>query len=209
MYTYLYKHFTFSSFIQTLIQKLLLFKLNRFQSDPEIFLPACIEQSSPAQDLQPGEQVLNTYGNTILRLAYSYLHNMSDAEDILQETLVRYLTSAPEFQNSDHEKAWLLKVASNLSKNRIRYNKHHSADELSETLVAQNRSDLSFVWEAVRSLPVKYRSVIHLFYYEGYTSGEISKILGRKPSSVRSDLHRGRSQLKSILKEAYDFDQLL
>lgn len=209
MYTYLNRNFILPRFIQNFIQKLLLFKINFFQSDHEVCLPACISQEEPAQTQQPGEQILNTYGNTILRLAYSYLHNMADAEDILQETLIRYLTSAPEFQNPDHEKSWLLKVAANLSKNRIRYNKHRDTDELSETLVAENRPDLSFVWDAVRSLPIKYRSVIHLFYYEGYTSGEISKILGRKSSSVRSDLRRGREQLKSILKEAYDFDQLL
>lgn len=209
MYTYLNRNFILPRFIQNFIQKLLLFRINLFQSDHEVCLPACISQEELTQTQQPGEQILNTYGNTILRLAYSYLHNMADAEDILQETLIRYLTSTPEFQNPDHEKSWLLKVAANLSKNRIRYNKHRDTDELSETLVAENRPDLSFVWDAVRSLPIKYRSVIHLFYYEGYTSGEISKILGRKSSSVRSDLRRGREQLKSILKEAYDFDQLL
>lgn len=202
MYTYLNHNFTFLKFIRYLIQKLYLFRISFF-ADTTNFLPACIK---PNASQQSGEYLLDTHGNAILRLAYSYLHNMADAEDILQETLLRCLTAAPEFQSSAHEKAWLLKVAANLSKNRILYNRKRSTDELSETLVAENREDLSFVWDAVRSLPAKYSSVIHLFYYEGYTTGEISKILGRNASSIRSDLHRGREKLKSILKEAYDFE---
>ena len=77
-------------------------------------------------------------------MAYSYLHNMSDAEEILQETLIRYLTVQPELQGPEHEKAWLLRVAANLSKNRL--------------------EDLSFLWEAVKQLPDANREVIHLFY---------------------------------------------
>ncbi|WP_461873456.1 RNA polymerase sigma factor [Fusicatenibacter sp.] len=53
------------------------------------------------------EKALDQYGNAILRLAYSYLHNMSDAEDILQDTLLKYMQSAPVFENAQHEKAWL------------------------------------------------------------------------------------------------------
>ena len=70
-------------------------------------------------------------------MAYSYLHNMSDAEEILQETLIRYLTVQPELQEPEHEKAWLLRVAANLSKNRLDYNRLRDTDELEETLVSQ------------------------------------------------------------------------
>lgn len=152
------------------------------------------------------EVILDKYGDRLLRVAYSYLHNMSDAEDILQETLIKYIQSAPEFKDENHEKAWLITVASNLSKNKIKYNKIREADELDEGLVAKNEEDLSFVWEAVKSLPEKQREVIHLFYQEGYSTTEISGILDRKESTVRSDLLRARKQLKKILKEAYDFE---
>lgn len=152
------------------------------------------------------ERLLDAYGNSILRLAYSYLHNYSDAEDILQETLIRYLQNAPQVAGPVHEKAWLLKVAANLSKNRIDYNRLRDTDELNDELVAEEREDLSFVWEAVKSLPEKYREVIHLYYYEGYSTGQVAELLGRKESSVRSDLKRGREKLKMILKEAYDFE---
>ena len=153
------------------------------------------------------ERLLDTFGNAILRMAYSYLHNMSDAEEILQETLIRYLTVQPELQGPEHEKAWLLWVAANLSKNRLDYNRLRDTDELEETLVSQEQEDLSFLWEAVKQLPDANREVIHLFYYEGYPTAQIAKILNRRESTVRSDLRRGRERLKKILKEEYDFER--
>lgn len=95
-------------------------------------------------------------------------------------------------------------MAANLSKNRIDYNRLRASDELNEELVAREREDLSFVWEAVKSLPVRYREVVHLFYHEGYRTAQIAEILGRKESTVRSDLRRGREKLKDVLKETYD-----
>ena len=151
--------------------------------------------------------LLNAYGNSILRLAYSYLHNMEDAEEIVQDTLLQYLQTAPDFTDPTHEKAWCLRVAGNLAKNRIRYNRVRNADELNEELVAEDREDLSFVWEAVKSLPVKYREVVHLFYHEGYSTAEIASILKMNEATVRSYLSRGRAKLKEVLKEAYDFDR--
>lgn len=150
--------------------------------------------------------IMDKYGNTILRVAYSYLHNMSDAEDILQDTLIQFLRKKPTFENEKHEKAWLVTVASNLSKNRIDYNKLRQTDELTEELISQEREDLKFVWEAVGYLPMSNKEVIHLFYQEGYSTKEIAEILDRKESTVRSDLKRGRERLKILLKEAYDFE---
>lgn len=62
------------------------------------------------------------------------------------------------------------------------------------------------MWEAVKELPQEQRSCIHLFYYEGYPTRDIAQMLGRKESTVRSDLRRGREKLKKLLKEAYDFE---
>ena len=149
--------------------------------------------------------MLDEYGNSILRLAYSYLHNMSDAEEILQETLIKVMKTAPVFENQTHEKAWLMRVAGNLSRNRIAYNRIRSTDELKDSLAADEREDLSFVWEAVKLLPVKYREVIHLFYLEGCSTRQIAGILGLKETTVRSHLHRAREKLKEVLKEEYDF----
>ena len=150
------------------------------------------------------EQLLDRYGQSVLRLSYAYLHNMSDAEEILQDTLVQFLKTSPVFDSPDHEKAWLLRVASNLCKNRLIYDRRRRADPLSETLAQEDRPDLSFVWEAVKALPVHQREVVHLFYHEGFATAEIARIVGRKESTVRSDLHRGGLRVKEILKEGYD-----
>ena len=152
------------------------------------------------------ERMLTEYGNSILRLAYTYLHNYSDAEEVVQDTLIQFLRTTPQLTGTEHEKAWLLHVAANLSKNRIAYNKVRAADELSETLAAEEREDLSFVWDAVKQLPQVYRETVHLYYEEGYATAEIAHILGRKESTVRSDLRRARAQLKDMLKEVYDFE---
>lgn len=161
------------------------------------------------QPLQPSREkvnqrataLLDQYGEHILRLAYSYLHNQSDAEDILQDTLIQYLRTAPVLESPAHEKAWLLRVAGNLSKNLLRAQGYRQADQLEETLVAQEREDLSYVWEAVKALPVPYRETIHLFYYEGYSTAQIARILDQKESTVRSRLKRGREKLRPLLEE--------
>ena len=179
------------------------------------FFAATMAEKKPHQEVlinqetinQQAERLLTDYGNNVLRLAYAYLHNMNDAEEILQDTLIQFLKTAPTLDSPKHEKAWLLRVAANLSKNRIDYNERRLADELNEELVAKEREDLSFVWEEVKALPINQREAVHLFYYEGYTTAEIGKMLGRRESTVRSDLRRGRARLQGVLKEAYDFGE--
>ena len=152
-------------------------------------------------------RILKIYGNHILRLSYSYLHNMSDAEDVLQDTLIAFITKKPNLYSIEHEKAWLFRVAINLSKNKIGYNKIRQTDELEANLIAMEREDLSFLWAAVKALPVKYRQCIHLYYYEGYSTQQVSEILQIKDSTIRSLLKRGREKLKTILKEDFDFEE--
>lgn len=158
-------------------------------------------QPSRARVNQQAEALLDRHGESILRLAYSYLHNQSDAEDILQDTLIQYLRTSPTLESPAHEKAWLLRVAGNLSKNLLRAQGYRQADQLEETLVTQEREDLSYVWDAVKALPVPYREAIHLFYYEGYSTAQIAQILDQKESTVRSRLKRGREKLKPLLEE--------
>lgn len=153
------------------------------------------------------ELALRNHGDAILRLAYSYLHNMADAEDIVQETLLQLMKKAPSFESNEHEKAWLFRVAINQSKNKIKFNQRRRWEELSESLATEVPNDLSFVWEAVGALPVKYREVIHLFYQEDMSTAQIAELLQKQESTVRSLLHRARKQLKDKLKEGYDFEE--
>lgn len=153
------------------------------------------------------EWLLEEYGNSILRMAYSYLHSFTDAEDVLQDTLIQYFKTSPRFENSAHEKAWLLRVAINMSKNKITYYRKRGTMELDDGLIAVEDHDLYFVWDAVKSLPSKYSEVLHLFYQEGYSTAQIANILAKKETTVRSSLQRGREKLKVILMEEYHFEE--
>lgn len=162
---------------------------------------------SKAAQEQHLRRVMDIHGSRILRLAYSYLHNMQDAEEILQDVLWKLTDTAPKFESEEHEKAWLLRVTANLAKNRIEYNKLRDTDELRDELVAEQREDLSFVWDAVKELPDNYREVVHLFYEEGYQTDEIAELLGDTGANIRTRLKRARAKLKEILKEEYDFGE--
>jgi len=160
-----------------------------------------------AQINRQAGRLMESYGNSVLRLAYSYLHNMSDAEDVLQDTLIQFLRIQPRFETTEHEKAWFLRVAINISKNKITYNKIRKTDELSETLAAAESEDLAFVWDAVKQLPAKYSEVVHLYYHEGYSTAQIASLLSKNDATVRSLLKRARMKLKDVLKEVYDFEE--
>ncbi|WP_411345196.1 RNA polymerase sigma factor [Paenibacillus sp. WLX1005] len=164
---------------------------------------------SKEEPLDIGERardIIDKYGDSLLRLSYSYMHNLMDAEDVIQETLIRYLNYCPKFENDIHEKAWLIRVTINLCKNKLKYNKRRQSDELDEGLFSSEDADLLFVWEAVKKLEPAYSEVIHLFYHEGYSTVDIANLTHRKDTTVRSLLHRARMKLKSILVEEYDFD---
>ena len=168
-------------------------------------------RKSDEQIEKEAEEILDLHGNSILRLAISYLHNKEDAEDILQETMIKFVTVRPVFENDAHRKAWLMRVASNLAKNRIDYNKVRDTMELNEEIAGEVQQDLDrgdtykAIWDAVRSLPVYQREAIHLFYQEGYQTSEIAQLLGRREATVRSDLKRARDKLRELLKEVDDF----
>lgn len=169
-------------------------------------------RKSDEQIEKEAEEILDLHGNSILRLAISYLHNKEDAEDILQETMIKFVTVRPDFENDAHRKAWLMRVAANLAKNRIDYNKVRDTMELNEEIAGEVQQDLDrgdvyrAIWDAVRSLPVYQREAIHLFYQEGYQTSEIAVITGRREATVRSDLKRARDKLRELLKEVDDFE---
>ena len=176
------------------------------------FLLAVVQAFMPARASAAEHERLSAlydrWGTAVFRAAYACLHNKSDAEDVLQDTFLQFMRTSPRLESPAHEKAWLLRVAINLSKNKLRSAWFKNTAALEETYPYDNpESDLAFVWDAVRALPPKYREPIHLFYHEGYSTAEIAQVLGQKEPTVRSLLHRGRGLLKTALKEAYDFDE--
>jgi RNA polymerase sigma factor (sigma-70 family) len=150
---------------------------------------------------------LTTYGNAILRLSYSYLHNLSDAEDILQDTLVSLMKNEPTFSSPEHEKAWLMRVAINLCKNKLKSSWFRTVVIPDDYPIEGIDHEESEVMDAVLRLPVKYREVTHLFYYEGYSTAEIASFLQKNEATIRSLLHRSRKLLKNTLKGVYDFEE--
>lgn len=151
------------------------------------------------------EQDLEYYGDMLLRLAYSYMKNMHDAEDILQDVFIQLMKNIGIFESREHKKSWLICVTRNLCRNKLKSSWFKKRDELVELPYYDNYKN-DDVLDAVMKLPVKYREVIHLFYYEDYTTAKIAEIIDKKESTVRSLLHRGRSILKDVLKEGYDFE---
>lgn len=146
------------------------------------------------------ERLLAAYGKGILHFAYSYLHAQPDAEDVLQDTMVQYLRAAPEeFRSENGRRAWLYKVAANLCKNRLRQSAR-AGGPLPEDFPGQGIPEESLhLLDAVSRLPVKYREVIHLFYYEDATTAQIARLLGRREATVRSELFRARKLLRKEL----------
>ena len=152
-------------------------------------------------------RILDLYGDSLYRLACSYLKNEADAQEVVQDTVIQLLRYDPDFSgDAKKEKGWLMKTAANLSRNRLRFQKTHAAEELDDNTEEAQDPDLKFVWDAVGQLPMRYREVIHLFYQEGYSVTEIAEIVGRREGTVRSDLFRARAKLKEILRDSYDFE---
>lgn len=195
------------SFLKEFIYKLMCLMLSSVKMESNKNAIPMQEALRSAQINKQAGRLMESYGNSVLRLAYSYLHNMSDAEDVLQDTLIQFLRTQPQFETTEHEKAWFLRVAINISKNKITYNKIRKTDELSETLAVAETEDLAFVWEAVKQLPAKYSEVVHLYYHEGYSTAQIASLLSKNDATVRSLLLRARMKLKDVLKEVYDFEE--
>ncbi len=147
------------------------------------------------------EQIIRQYADTVYRLAYSYVRNRSDAEDIFQETFLRYVRKKPKFESESHCRAWLIRVTANCAKNHLNTAWKRHTVSLEETAGAALPEEERRLDAALRELEPHYRAVIHLYYYEGYRTEEIAKILNRKPSTIRSQLKRARERLGELVKE--------
>ena len=146
------------------------------------------------------ERLARTYADPILRLSYTYLKNTHDAQDICQTVFVKLLTEQRTFESPEHERAYILRMAANACKDLLKSPWHQRSESLDEGLqVPAPPAEDGSVLEAVNQLPPHYRSVIYLFYYEGYQASEIGQILGLPTATVHTRLARGRAKLKELL----------
>jgi RNA polymerase sigma-70 factor (ECF subfamily) len=136
----------------------------------------------------------------LFRTAAAILRNKEDAEDIVQDVFVKWHEKQPEFSSAAHETAWFLRVTINLCRSRLRSPWRRRSVPLLHTYPARNDGERE-VMESVLALPVKFRTVIYLFYFEGYATAEIAEITGQKESTVRQQLTRARRMLKVELME--------
>lgn len=146
------------------------------------------------------EEIADKYIDTIYRLALSRTKSQQYAEDITQDVFVKLISSRKNFESEEHLKAWLLRVTINLTKDLFSSSWFKTTDELSED-ISYRDEEKSDLYYAVMKLSQKYRTVIHLHYYEGYSVDEIAKITGASPGTVKSQLHRGRQMLKELIEE--------
>jgi RNA polymerase sigma-70 factor (ECF subfamily) len=153
--------------------------------------------------------LLDKYGDMVLRIAYTYLKNRADAEDIVQDVFLRIIDKKPSFNDENHEKSWLIRATINMCKNKVNmfWNKNKcSIDDVQEFAVSDKYNTDTSVFQAVMALGEKYRVVVYMYYYEGYSTPEIANVIEKSETTIRSLLHRARNKLKDMLKEDYDFE---
>lgn len=145
------------------------------------------------------ETVIRTYENTLYRAALAILGDPQEAEDVVQDTFLRLWEKAPIFESPAHERAWLLKVAVNGCKSRLRAPWRRRTAPLLDSYPAADPEEQALM-EVIQSLPPKDRTVLHLYYYEGYQTAEIAAMTGWREGTVRSRLARARDRLRDLLK---------
>ena len=151
------------------------------------------------------QRLVQTYADLILRLGYTYLKSTHDAEDVCQNVLIKLLQTDRAFESAEHERAWIVRATANACKDVLRSARRRTSvalDAVAEAAAPEVPD--SAVLEAVMELSQPFREALYLHYYEGYTAPEIAQLLGRLPSTVNTQLRRGREQLKTLLeKEGY------
>ena len=154
------------------------------------------------------EKILETYGDTIYRMAYTQIKSRTSADDIYQDVCIKLLKQKRKIEPEEHLKAWLLRTTINCCKDywksawvqKISWNSDEK-ETIENTGAGYTESETGFVTECVLNLPEKYRTVIHLYYYEGYRQKEIAKLLGKKENTIASQLARGKALLKIELEK--------
>ena len=147
------------------------------------------------------DEVIDKYSNMVYRLALAHMKTKYDAEDVFQDVFLRYISKPRAFENEEHRKAWLIRVTINRCRS-LWSAWFRKSEPLDEAMVFETKEE-NDLFEYLMLLPQKYRSVIHLFYYEGLSIRQISNILNAKESTVRTWLTRARSILGEKLKGGF------
>lgn len=148
------------------------------------------------------QEILAEYGPMVYRLAMAYLRHREDVEDTYQDVFLKLIRHQPQFEAPAHQKAWFIRVTINCCKDRLK--KASRRDLPLDENVPAEPTDYSALYEALGKLAEQERTLVHLYYYEGYTSEEIGMLLAMNSSTVRSKLNRARKKLKDFMAEGED-----
>jgi len=144
-------------------------------------------------------EALKNYADMVRRVCFIYLRNYADVEDAFQDVFLKLMQSETKFEDEEHIKAWLCRVAINKCKDMCKSFFRKNVSSIEDIEIPFEDKVESDVMTAVLSLPPKYKDVVYLFYYEDYTVPEIAKLLGIKENTIYSNLHRARELLKKEL----------
>jgi RNA polymerase sigma-70 factor (ECF subfamily) len=146
-------------------------------------------------------RILQQYGDLLYRMSLSIVGNSADAEDMVQDTLVTWLSETPDFPDEAHEKQWLVKVVRNNSLMLIRKRKNRDRILSEQAKVSVGRDADYGILDVLYTLPDKYKAVLLLFYVEEYSVEEIATVLKKSVSAVKMRLKRGREMLSERYRE--------
>ena len=149
------------------------------------------------------KQIIDEYADMVYRIALTRCRCIENAEDVFQEVFMRFSIKSPKFESKEHEKAWLIRVTINLTKNVRESAWNRKVVRLDESIVFNTKEE-NDVYSTVCELPQNYRTVIYLFYYEGYKVKEISNILNKNEGTIKTWLFRAREILKEKLEGGFD-----
>ena len=142
-------------------------------------------------------KIYNRHVDTVYRICFSFMKNSSDTEDMVQETFLKLLSNGKRFESESHEKAWLIVTASNACKDALKHWWRKYADIADcEALAHAAPFEMDGILSAVLELPADYKTAVFLYYYEGYSTPEIARMLDCPQSTVRSRLARARKLLE-------------
>lgn len=147
-------------------------------------------------------KIYDAYMQDVYRLCFSYMKNKMDTEDAVQETFCRLYQAMDKIDEENYVKGWLLVTAGNVCKNMLKHwwRKNRSWQEEEVSPQCEDEYEIEML-ELVFNLPVKYKSVVYLYFYEGYNSVQIAKLLNKPESTIRTYLQKAKKLLKQELED--------
>ncbi len=149
------------------------------------------------------ENIIELYGDMLFRICFVMLGNEADAEDAVQDVIIKFMEKAPVFKNTEHQKAWLITTVKNQCRDMLRFRLRHPQVNIEYLQELSSEPLDSGILEALMALPEKYRLVLALYYVEEYRVVDIARIIQKTPSAVKMRLQKGRKLLEEIYRKEY------